>query len=527
MKSGDRILSARIDGEDFAGPSFPIRPAPHGNTGFQEIRTFRIEKPPGSGWRFLVDDEPLDEAPTSPDAWIWRPGFFAGEVTAQLRDSRGSTVGTYLLDVAPDPTKTGRETFERMMVEIWNTDPTLVIGTEPATSQVGVLGPQQDPSVELARLRRFAPDFIRALREIGARPLRALRTRREDIPLHRIRRVDRHSALSVARNPVVAAGLMAGVVPAESASESPHLDVPVLEQTYDCAANRCIAAMTQAVLRRAQALLRTFRAMVEDEASSDTRTALRSRWPERERLLVELSRALMLRTRQPPLCHVTRAEISSAGLNAVAADPLYARAYGLGWRARRPGIAGPLADERMWISPTWEIYERWCFVRLAEMLRSQYPVLAWERVESHPTRATACVRGQSQGQRIELLLQPRIPGGKQVQSHEIWSVSAARVPDLVMTVEDAAGRRFFVLDAKYRQARSAVLDAMASAHLYHDSIRWGDRRSTRSLLLIPAGGGADWLEDPRFQEEQSVGAHVFSPTENIELPRGLAGPLAA
>jgi hypothetical protein len=100
----------------------------------------------------------------------------------------------------------------------------------------------------------------------------------------------------------------------------------------------------------------------------------------------------------------------------------------------------------------------------------------------------------------------------------MWSVSRERVPDLVMTVTSDAEVRFVVLDAKYRASRANVLDAMASAHIYQDGLRVGSRRPEASLLLVPSGGGAGWLELPAFQAEHRVGVHVISPDGEPVMP---------
>ena len=100
----------------------------------------------------------------------------------------------------------------------------------------------------------------------------------------------------------------------------------------------------------------------------------------------------------------------------------------------------------------------------------------------------------------------------------MWSISKERVPDLVLKVERADNRRFIVMDAKYRASRASVLDAMESAHIYQDSLRIGFRRPEGSLLIVPAPGGAAWLEGRAFQEEHRVGVHVLSPGMDATLP---------
>jgi hypothetical protein len=65
---------------------------------------------------------------------------------------------------------------------------------------------------------------------------------------------------------------------------------------------------------------------------------------------------------------------------------------------------------------------------------------------------------------------------------------------------------WIVLDAKYSQSRSAILDAMNSAHVYHDALRWRGMRPRRSLLLVPAcPTDLGWLQSNKFQDEHGVG----------------------
>src|SRR5687768_6570238 len=101
---------------------FELRPAPNENRGFVEASAYQIEKP-ASGWSLLVDDEPLRDDDGRGMGWRWEPGFFAGEVTAELLAPTGTRAGVFLLDVSPSPAKAGRDVFQNMIDELWNEDP--------------------------------------------------------------------------------------------------------------------------------------------------------------------------------------------------------------------------------------------------------------------------------------------------------------------------------------------------------------------------------------------------------------------
>ena len=328
--------------------------------------------------------------------------------------------------------------------------------------------------------------------------------------------LDRRTATALARSPALAV-LLRGSGHAPADSENGRLDVPFVEETLDSSANRAMFALVLALIRRGLRLHDRLQELVDRASDSATRTSLGVRWPARKQVLAELVIRLKALRHQLPFAHVQRPEITAAGLTAVAADPSYARAWGRGWRALRRGLESGPSVERLWVSPSWEIYERWCFLRLGQLLSAARP-------EWHWSRRPDCWVGLSGTCRAELRLQPTFRSSPE-ETGRMWSISKERVPDLVLTVESAAGTRFLVLDAKYRSSRSNVLDAMASAHIYQDSLRIGPNRPDASLLLVPSGGGAPWLEAPTFQMMHQVGVHVLAPDRDNTIPEAITAVL--
>ena len=481
------------------------------SAGFHEGTRYAIQKPADSG-RFLIDDQDLE---STDGHWVWDPGFYAGLVRAELLSADDRVRATYLLDVSPHPDKLGRDSFQLMLDQIWQFDPSLVLGTEPAQSPVGHEAQIGDPWIEYARLRSYGEKFVRALSAIAHRPIRELRSQREQLPLERVRRADRQTVLAALQD----SHLLSVLVDRDSISipisALPPFDVPVARETLDSAGNRCIAAIAHMVTRRAVSLRAALHAEV-DQDESDTRTSLLSRWPRRRDFLDRMVRLLRHLQRSSPLVEVTRREISAEGLNAVSADPAYACAYGLGWRILRHGIEGSPDSEHLWISPTWEIYERWCFVQLGKAIRALEPVYRWSISRNHKSKATAAfIASNGRQVCVELLLQPKFPAGDQRLTAGFQSISGRREPDIVLTRTDRDGPKWYVLDAKYRTTRSNVLDAMASAHIYRDSLRWNERRPERAVLLVPRSGGAPWMEQPDFIRQHRVGVCALSPATDL------------
>ena len=490
------IFWRKADGSE----TVPLLPLPATNSGFEE-RTdyvFQAFNPVAS---LAIDDEVL--APNADGTWLWTPRFFAGEVVLELTIPSGPSK-LFSLDVAPDPAKMGRDIFGCMVDELWAEDPTLVTGSEPATRQIGDLGALEEPWLAFARLRRYGSEFVRSIAQIRSRPRRTLRVTRALVPAHHARYVDRQTGAALLRGPALAL-VSAGVKRAAPRLGDVRLDVPVPEETVDAAANRAVMALLRAVLRRTTLVADRLERQIRTESASETRTPLAARWPARKRFLDDLARLIRTALRDTPFRDVTRAEITAAGLTAIAADPMYARVWSRGWRALRHGVDASPTQEQLWISPSWEIYERWCFIRVGQLLMTSAPDWDWQRL-TNPHRFI----GKRRTDLAELSLQPvfRATGAA---THGRWSVSKQREPDIVLTIQHNAMTRFVVLDAKYVSTRTSVLEAMTSAHVYQDSLRVSTVRSEMSFLLVPALGGASWLENPEFQRQHRVGVLPLFP----------------
>ncbi len=473
-------------------------------TGFKENRSYRIELPAADS-TLAIDDQEF----RSDDGTVeWTPGFFAGAVAAELLDLDGRAVESYTLDVSPDPGKLGSDVFRSMLEDLWKFDPALVLGTEPSTRNVGITGAYASDWLTYARLRRYADDYLAALARIAVHPLRELRTRREHVPLSRARRIDRLTGLSIQRQSALLAAVRGQDVALRTAAL--RLDVPVSEETLDSAANRLLAWQARSIAWRIERLMEKLEPKMQNGSESETHTALADRWPRRREFLAKVKTKLDRLRRRSILREVTRPAMTVAGLNAVSADPTYGRAWRLGWFILRRGIEGELVDERLWISPTWEIYERWCFVQVAQWLTDTYAV-EWSALGEKTASDSRILQGRGRdGRRFDLRLQPTfLAWDDQREQSSRRSISGQRRPDILLQID--SGSRNILLDAKYRTTRRNVLDAMAAAHIYRDALRIDRRRIDSALLLIPRGGGASWLEDPAFIHENAVGVIEMTP----------------
>lgn len=485
-------------------------------SGFRELGLYRFPALPANA-SLYIDEALLETVSTSNGPMLqWQPGFYAGQVSVELVDLAGHRLATYRLDVAPDERKLGAGLFEGMLDDLYAFDPALVLGTEAAQSSIGVAGDVTTLLLQYARLRRHADAVLAAFSAITEHPLTRLKHERRRIPFHQVKRIDATSARRMMRHPD--AGALLGRHPRPDAS-LPPMEVMHSHEDLDNPANRALASSLAALRLRCDNVAEALHRIAQHERAENTRTALGARVGRKLMFLEAFSARLRSVAKRLPYPAVTRAEVNASGLTAISANPTYARAYRLGWAALRPGVAGLDRDESLWISPTWEVYERWCFVQVVRAVQSLFPQLAWTCQRSSTVDVIRHI-GSAAGVRVEVLLQRTFQSAEQATSG-LSSVSLQLKPDIVVATRIGPERRMLVLDAKYRTSRQSVLDAMRSAHVYQDALRWNGQRPDCSLLLVPRAGGAPWLEDVAFHASHRVGVHALSPDQDASELRGM------
>lgn len=447
-------------------------------------------------------------------AWHWEPGFFAGEVSAELTNASGDLVASYRLDVSPQSSKLGRESFSQMIEDILAFDPRLLMGTEYAQIHIGVDGNVSNLHLQYARLRRYSAALISALRGVTEKPLTLLRRERSLQSPNQVKRLDRRSVLRAMRNST-ALSILRGQ-PSEFSADNPILfDVSSVFNDLDNPANQALAVVLKEVIRRTRLVTLAMQTLSEKEESESARSALGPRLGRRIKFLQSLHHDLRRIERCEPFVSLKSPQVSAAGLNVISAHPIYARAYRYGWYVLRAGIFGEHDNEQLWISPTWEIYERWCYLKVVDIVRQCYPQL--KLTSAYPTSREDCIRfsGRLRELKVDVWLQVSCPAFDQKPYQGFASISGQRYPDIAITLDTGEQTRFLIVDAKYRTSRKGVLDGMQSAHLYRDSLRWFGKRPDCALLLIPKKGGAAALETREYRQANGVGVIALAVGEDM------------
>lgn len=503
------------------GTKFEVPPAPAAVSSlFQEQGRYVFHLAISTECTLFVDDVALPCVRHGDiHSWEWSPSFYAGTVVAELLDRQFNCLATYRFEVTPADDKLEKGQFEGMINELLDTDPRLLFGEETAQLNIGSAGDYGDPHLEYARLKLYGPRLLLALREMCREPLTALSRERQLVPPHHVRRIDAHSARALMRAPHTLAMVQRG----DQARPTEALfDVPVSREIFDTPAHRTLLRQILSVSRRVRKVRESLKELGARKENPGFRTGMAPRLPYRFRLLDELDDGLRRICRAAPFSDVGRAEISAAGLNVISGHPLYATAYRRAWQILKPGIDGESQDEMLSLSPTWEIYERWCFLQLSQILRQIFPDLQWRRSKPGAKFDRLVEVGTADGVEVELYLQCTFPAlDCRGPGAARYSISKERRPDLVVTYKVGEVRRFVVLDAKYSVSRESVLSAMEAAHIYRDCLRWDDARAVGAVLLTPAPGEASWLEGVDFLDLHGVGVVPLSPAIGHLRLRGL------
>ena len=481
--------------------------------GFEERRAyrFRVDSPDS---HLYIDDAPLDMDPQR-QYWHWTPGFYAGEVVAELERSGQREPLRFLLDVEPAAHKSGREQYREYLATIADYAPQLLNGSEPARHG---MGGRSEIGLSLwlryARLRNFVEAYLSALRAICECPLIRQQHYREQIPVHLARRVDLHTVRRLESNPRLMAAIAGQQVLHGGLDITDNrLDVPFNQPTMDHPANRVMAMQLDSVRRLVDHLQDQF--IHFQGAGSETETDLKAGMPRRIAYLSRLHKQLARIARRPPFSEVTHRHAGVAGINAVTGSPHYDRGHRLGVRILREGLSQLLDDEQHYLAPTWQIYESWCFVALARQLEGLLPDYQWH-LKADIRSAEMILQGGKGDERIRLYTQMMCPSMENQNRYGYCSISRERRPDLVLEYLNGGQARYIALDSKYTTSRPGLLEAMASAHIYKDSLRLHGGEPDFSLLLAPGNPHANNISSAGYLGKHRVGCVVMQTMADAE-----------
>lgn len=476
------------------------------NTGFNEMGTYLISKPDHAVSLFIDDEEIHVNSETN--SWEWSPAFYAGSVIAELYFKDHASPAEFILDVSPDSRKLGREEFHQKLMDIIDFSPELILGTEPATKKLGGQTSKDILWVAYARMKAYIEDYIRSLKSVCDKPIHRIKNKRENLPLHLVKRIDTTTVRNLSTKPSLIGALMHSIDSNVAFKlEDNLLDTPSNEITYDNPANRTLFKQIIDVSRKINWLITEFES--QNWQVGETEADLAKRVQRRLVFLRTQQKELKKLIRQHPFDKITEGRISAEGLNAISAHPVYSYCHRRGINILRKGLSRADEKESHYISPTWQVYESWCYVELCKYFETSFPEFQWKK-NNTPTGSDLVFSGNLDNKSLSIYCQLRAPGLSPSQTHGYYTTSKERIPDIVIELITPEEKLFIVFDAKYRVARPYLLDAMSSAHIYNDSLKKEDFECLGAFLLSPNADSVSELHNNDYLNKWNIGAFTFS-----------------
>lgn len=449
-----------------------------------------------------VDDVPLPLVGAG--QFSWTPMLFAGmvSVSAETTDGQACEFG---LVISPQESKAGDDEFAEMVATIRAFDASLLAGASSASMLFGKegLAGVLTPNIQLQRLRRYGPLFADALRPIVRLPHQSHSAEAQVLSLMRVRQVH-PDALRERRIVEFSLSSSPELQSVEALQVRSYLPMP----TFDTPANRTLVAL----LRRVQARAGVLMELVRDCQLQGDKEEQALRSPRRLFELEELSGKLKSIARQDPFGKLgPHVQTTSAGLTQVAANPAYQRAYRLGNLALSSGLLGEQQDQ-VHVHFSWGIYETWCYLTVLQSLQAVLGAPLAPLNSSCVTSDLAFGLKLSESRTFEIHFQAKFPALAPLSGKNCWSLSRERYPDILLLDIQETGTRALVLDAKWRSGRGNLLEAMESAHIYHDALRVSSRPPSLCLLLLPGEPEIPALTTDEFIQSNGVGViYAFIP----------------
>lgn len=490
-----------------------------------QLKALAAEQPFGSGesLRLLLSGSSIEPRACRADGtgvtihWTWSIDFYAGQLDIEILNGPKS-VWRGLLDVHPHDGKLAKAAYDTLLADLQRRATNVLFGTTAALQPVAKSDVLAPAMARLAMMRTHLATLELAFDSIAARPNRRLVAQRQTVPLDRARRIDVAGMRSLIRNLPALAAL--GYAEAVETPKRPSIDHPRREHTFLTRPNQHIAALLHRLVCACRDLQAEFNriAAAEDDPQVEERASGFSRETKSLQLRLARMRRAQFLDDVPPL------EGDVAAMIAVAKDPTYARFDGVARRMLLPRLEpGQSANERVWLRRTFELYEYWCFFRLADAVReacgegSFRSNLRLERGELLVNLPDGCyVEVASAGILARLTFQhafraysPALDDGS-----EPYSISGARRPDTVLTLRSDDRVAMVVFDAKYRCGRDPIHEALRDMHVYRDCLRVAGA-ATKLLgayILTPAhDAGAEAYFLDAYVTRHCIGGFDLSP----------------
>jgi len=469
------------------------------------------------------------EALRSPDdktaRWAWSPGYYSGLVRIDIGFKTGKHARAEI-EIDPRVAKLTRGRYNQMVEDILE-DTTVLFSIGPYRTGIGQ-GPHHElpPIARLEYLHSRLNRIVEIVREIDENPVRILKTREQVVSHHEARKVTGKELVKSLRSgtileetqePDLLPESLDGIYPATIRKQS-------VETGLDIQEHREI----KAALVTWKDWLLTVSNRLDATADESELGRQKTRWASRSRRMSErLGRLLGLSLFESVADISDTPTISSIYRQ----KPHYREFFHL-CQEMEQGLSNVTGDAlEIPISRTYELYELWCFLRIARALaedaRIEDPDVSDLFEDTGPDGLVLAASSVTLDYGDDFTLAYQKGFGEYWREEDlIGSISRRMRPDIAIIAQDRP-QETLIMDAKYR-VETALNEALSSAHTYRDAIVKEEEEGgnvvkmvSGSFLMSPYEPETvtDWrtaslpdrLFDEGYRSEFSIGAAPLRP----------------
>lgn len=413
-------------------------------------------------------------------------GHWVGDIVLRIDDL------PILVSVKPREEKISDTLWVSMLQDLEDWLPGVSTGVEGGKGgQVGSSGVSAPLIAEA--LSPLLPAFERAIRSVLEQPKLADISIFEELPLRKVRRVDRETLKWVSRHPEIHEHLD----PWKSLELSEHQPTVLQRRTIDILdhqVNRYISWL----IRRVEQVLKNTAIKLDDISNGKLMDETAFWCKSRSKSLRQGSDRLLKLWRSSFLSLIRQEPLTETALQIVLDEPDYARVHKIGRLFLNPlfQLHGENNKPKAAVRPSFSIYELWCFFAIGEQLKIIFPDWIWttsgkeKLLGSSATGEGARYHALSpSGDTIQVLFNSTFAGYFYRSDKARWSISGERRPDIIVCYKPHGKEgKWICMDAKYRVGQKNLSDAFSSVHIYRDSLRYSGYggRCQASVLLAPS-----------------------------------------
>ena len=476
------------------------------------------------------------EALRSPDdrtaRWAWSPGFYSGLVRIDIGFGTGKRARAEI-EIDPQVAKLARDRYNRMVEDILE-DTTALFSIGPYRAGIGQgFHHELPPIARLEYIQSRLSRIVDIVRKIDENPVRILKGREQEISHHEARKVTGRELVKSLRSGTVLEETqepsslpenLGGIYPETIRKQS-------VETGLDIQEHREI----KATLITWKDWLLAISDHLEIAADHSELGRRRFRWAARcRRMSDQLNQLLGLSLFESVADISDTPTISSIFRR----KPHYREFFHL-YQEMAQGLSRVTGDAlEVPISRTYDLYELWCFLRIARALaedpRVDEPNVSDLFKETGPDELVLATSSVMLEYGDDLILSYQKGFGEYWKENDrMGSISRRMIPDITIMNDDGP-QEMLILDAKYR-IEAGLNEALSSAHTYRDAIVQEEedggvvRMVSGSFLLSPHEPEPvpDWrkaslpdrLFDDDYRSEFSIGAAPLRPGMDLEEVR--------